>query len=174
MTISPLTFAWLALNLVTLALTVAALIEARADREAVRALNGRARELVAAGQVRRETFRTAVQGLLLAAVFPSLLARPELGIIAIGALMTVPVLLLIASLTDARDRRRMTVFTAAQVLADDASALARIEAKVDAGSEVAHQAFEVANTINEKLAGQADALIQQGEDRARRISEEGV
>lgn len=168
MTVSPLTFTWVAINLVTFALTVAALIEARADREAVRALNGKARELAASGIVRRESFRVAVQSLLLAAVVPSLLARPDFGLLTIGALMTVPVLLLASSLTDTRDRRRMTVFSAALIKEEDASALSRIEAKVEAGAEAAHQAFEVANTINEKLAAQGDALIQQGEDRAQR------
>lgn len=106
---------WLLINLVTLILTVRAYLEARADRDAVKALNGRARELAAAGQVRREGFRVIVQALLLSVVIPSLFAPGGVSLTApIVALMAVPVVLLVSSWLDSRDRRALVLLISAE------------------------------------------------------------
>lgn len=99
---------WFLINAVTLVLSVLAYFAARGDREAVKALNGRARELAAAAQVRREGLRVIVQALLLSVVIPSLfvpgeaILNPQLV-----ALMIVPVVLFASSWFDRRDRRAL-------------------------------------------------------------------
>ena len=172
MTVSVIEFVWVIVNVVTLAFTVTALFDARADRTAVRLLNGKARELAATGIVRREVIRVVVQVLLLSVALPSLFSDRQTQLSpALAVLMTVPVFLLLASFWDARDRKQMTVLVTADALLAKNDALERIETKLDANTAVSVEAFAVANTINEKLAAQGDALIQQGEDRAAERAE---
>lgn len=96
---------WLVLNVVTLFLTVYALVDARADERAVRALNGEAREIVTEGNVRRETFRVILQVQLLFVALPGLFSDREATLNPIVlVLMSIPVVLLLATIFDARDR----------------------------------------------------------------------
>lgn len=121
---------WISLNLSTLILTVSALLDALADRSAVRRLNGQARELAAGGIVRREAFRAVVQALLLAAVIPGTMAPGEATLsFTVAALMAVPVLLLTSSLLDARERKAMTILVAVEMLSERVGSLARVEAQ---------------------------------------------
>lgn len=116
MNISAVEAFWTVTNLVTLILSALALLDARADRDAVHALNGRARELAAAGQVRRETLRVIVQALLLSVVIPSLFSPGDVRLSPqIVALMIVPVILFAGSWLDRRDRRALTALIAAEV-----------------------------------------------------------
>ena len=56
---------WIALNVLTFVLTLYARRQARIDQRAVQGINGKAREVSAAGGVRRETVRVGLQlGLL--------------------------------------------------------------------------------------------------------------
>lgn len=122
---------WIALNLTAVVLTLSALVDALADRTAVHLLNGHARELTAAGIVRRESFRLIVQTLLLVAVLPGALVPGEAVMsFTILALMAVPAVLLLSSILDARDRRQATIMVAADILAERTTAMARLEAAI--------------------------------------------
>lgn len=131
MSLSALEAIWIALNLTAVVLTLSALVDALADRSAVRLLNGHARELTANGIVRREVLRLVVQSLLLLAVLPEAFssAPAELNH-TIPTLMAVPVVLLASSFLDARDRRRATIMVAADILAERTTAMARLEAAI--------------------------------------------
>lgn len=165
---------WIFINLAAFSLTLTALVEARADRAAVKILNGHARELAADSIVRREAIRVVVQLLLLSVAVPGLFVdRPIVFTPAVGALMAVPVLILISSFLDARDRKSLTVLVAADLLADTTNELAAIRADIAENTEVsreavveARRAYHEANSLNEKIAVQGEALVAQGEDRA--------
>lgn len=181
MSISVLESVWIALNLSTLILTVSFLLDALADRSAVRRLNGQARELAAAGIVRREAFKVAVQALLLSVVVPGALTpgEPTLSF-TVGALMSISVLLLASSLLDARERKAMTILVAVEMLGERTGSLARVEAQnaglaeavadntriSQAASDHADHAYREANSVNEKIAAQGAALLAQGESAA--------
>jgi hypothetical protein len=182
--VSPLEFTWVALNLLTLAFTITAFFDARADREAVRLLNGKARELAATGILRREGIRVIVQLMLLAVAVPGLFLAdreprpPEIAVFTISCLMAVPVLLLVSSFWDARDRKRMTVLVTAEPLVTKTTSLDRIEAALERNTTISQQAsdhadraYHEANSVNEKIASQGAALVRQGDamdaDRAR-------
>lgn len=123
---------WVTLNTVTLALTIHALADARADRRAVRLLDGRAREMAADGAVRREQLRVVVQVLLLIAVIPGVFFLPSW--ITIVALMAVPAMLLANSLLDARDRRALIAALAEEINHDTETSIERLEGKIDANT----------------------------------------
>lgn len=170
---------WILLNLVTFLLTAFAFLDARADQETVRLLNGRARELAAAGLVRREGLRVAVQALLLFVALPGLFVDREVVLSpAVAALMVVPAILLTSSLFDGRDRKRMALIATADILEERTSSLERIEAKLDANtkisreaSEHADKAYHEANSVNEKIAAQGAVMVKEQEagqaDRTR-------
>jgi len=159
---------WLALNLATLFLTLVALTDALADQSAVKLLNGHAREIAAAGIVRRESFRVVIQGLLLVAILPAIFGVSA-GV-TIAALMAVPVVLLTSSLLDSRERKRMTIMVAADILTESVKAMARLEDAVAENTHLttlagqhADHAFREANAVNAKIASQGAAIIAQGE-----------
>jgi hypothetical protein len=167
MSVSLVEFLWVMLNTITLVFTITALVDARADREAVRLLNGKARELAASGIVRREMVRVIVQVLLLSIAVPGLFSDRETALSpVVAALMAVPLFLLLSSFWDARERKAMTVIVTAEALTVKTDALERIERKVEAGAEAAHQAYKVANDINVKIAAQQQAGLAQGEAAA--------
>jgi hypothetical protein len=182
MNVSGLEFVWVMLNTVTLVFTITALFDARADREAVRILNGRARELAATGIVRRELVRVIVQVLLLSIAVPGLFSDRQTTLSpALAALMAVPVFLLLASFWDARERKRMTTIVAAEALVTKTDAFARIEEALAANTAISQEAsdhadaaYKEANSVNEKIANQGAALVKQGEaldaDRERNVA----
>jgi signal transduction histidine kinase len=173
--VNPVELTWVMLNTVTLVFTLTALFDARADRAAVRLLNGRARELAASGIVRRELIRVMVQVMLLAVALPGLFTpdrnTPLNPVVAM--LMAVPVLLLISSFLDARERKALTVMVTAEALVLKTDALDRIEGKLDRNTEVsaeavieARRAYQEANHLNEKLAAQDQQIADISEDAA--------
>ena len=100
---------WIVLNLVAFIVTVLALREAHQDRRAVLAYNGKARELAAWGNVRREIFRAVIQLLLLFLVLPGLYSdRPVSLSFGVVVLMSVSSLLLVATVWDYFERRILT------------------------------------------------------------------
>ena len=108
LSIDPIEAFWVLVNTVTAILTVIALIDARQTEVAVRELNGRAREIVAHGNVRREWFRLLVQLLLLMLAAPGLFVdRPIPLSPPILTLITIPIVLLISTLLDYRERRKL-------------------------------------------------------------------
>ena len=111
--VHPLEAAWVALNVATLLVTTVLLREARRDHEAVKALNGRTREIATRGDIRRESLRIAVNALLLSVVVPGLFVdRPVNLSPPVAALMAVPLVLLLSSFLDLRERRLLTALIA--------------------------------------------------------------
>jgi hypothetical protein len=159
---------WLALNLLTLVLTLMALGEARRDLKAALLLQGdrqQARTVVARGNVRREVFRVVIQAALLSLVIPGLFVDRQTPLNAfVVTLITVPVLLLGSTLLDRRDRGRLAVLLA-QVVVEQRNALALESSVQDVktltregithaqrASDQALRAYDEANHSNEKLA----------------------
>jgi len=158
---------WITLNLVTLILAISALIDARADAKAVRLLNGRAREVAADGIVRREIYRVLVQVLLLAIAIPTVFRpgniEPSPSVV---FLMTIPVLLLLSSVFDARDRKTMTVLVAADLLVEHSDRFDELEALIRQASDHASAAYKEANSVNLKIARQDAQIIEQNEEHS--------
>jgi hypothetical protein len=145
--VNPVELTWVMLNTVTLVFTLTALFDARADRAAVRLLNGRARELAASGIVRRELIRVMVQVMLLAVALPGLFTPDR--------------------------NKALTVMVTAEALVLKTDALDRIEGKLDRNTEVsaeavieARRAYQEANHLNEKLAAQDQQIADISEDAA--------
>jgi hypothetical protein len=177
--VSPLELVWLLVNTVTLVFVIGGLFDARADRVAVRLLNGKAREIAASGNVRRELLRLVKVLLLLVVAVPGLffadgeVRPPFFRVLPAVALMAIAVLLLGQSFIDGRERKRLIILVAADASAVKVETLDRIEAKIDANTDVsqgarddAHVAAEVANHLNERMAAQDRQILAQGEDAA--------
>lgn len=99
---------WIGLNGVCLVVTIIAFIDSLRDRSAVRRLNGRARKLVVDGNVRREILRVIVQVLLIVVVVPGIFVDTPVKVTPLLVIfMAVPVVLLVSSLFDWRDRRNL-------------------------------------------------------------------
>lgn len=136
---------WIVINLVTLFLTAVAFVEARADQLVIKNLNGKAREMVSQGITRREGLRVVVQLLLLLAVVPTVFKATSFGWVTLFALMSVPVVLLLASVLDARGRRALIALTAADVLSDRESSMDRIERALAENTEISQKALDHAD-----------------------------
>jgi hypothetical protein len=154
--IQPIEAVYLVIILAALFLTFSALVDARADSAAVRLLNGKARELAAAGNVRREVLRIVVLLLLLVIALPGLFSDTEVRLTApVLALIAIPLVLLHSTILDARDRRAMTVVVTADLLHAHSTALDRIEEKLNQDL-----------TLNHAIHAQTVANFAQGEERA--------
>ena len=111
--VGPVELFWLGVNVLSLALTIQALIEARRDRETVKRLNGRAREVAVAGDVRRAWERIVKVSLLIAVVVPQLFSDREIVLTpTIVALMLVPCVILLSAYRDQRERKLLTALVA--------------------------------------------------------------
>lgn len=120
--VDPAEWFWLLVNGTSIVLTAWAVRDARQKHAAVRELNGRAREITAAGNVRREALRLVTQVLLLAVVVPGLfIDRPivlwsEAGLnVALILLIAAPVAILANTVLDAIDRHRVFASITADV-----------------------------------------------------------
>lgn len=121
---------WLGVNGTTFVITLWALFDARGDRRAVMALDGPARDIAADASVRREVLRLIVQALFLALVVPSLFAPGEVKLSALlFILIGVPVVLLISTALDARDRKRIKAIIYKEVAQREAAKKARLHSK---------------------------------------------
>lgn len=130
--IDPVELIWIAFILGGAVFVVAALFDARADRDAVRRSNGKVRTIQTRGNVRREWLKLAKLGVMLGAVIPLLpVVRPNVVSPTVLLLMAVPLLILIASALDAKDRRELGRISDAAIEAERAS----VESKVDALAE---------------------------------------
>lgn len=117
--IDGLELAWLLVSLIAAVLTLVALGDARADRDAVALKNGPARTIVARDNVRREAVRLMTQFALIGVVIPGLFVDfPTPLSPAVLLLMLVPVLLLLNSALDLRERRRLARITIAAIEAE--------------------------------------------------------
>ena len=172
--VDPIEAFWLVVNLVTLAFTIAGLLDAIDNKRAVKLMNGYARELASSGNVRRSWLLSIIAGLLVVVVIPGLFVdRPVPPSPPVIALLLMPVALLVLVVTDARDRRRMTAITAAEIVIERESSIERLERLVlentaisQDAAQSAKEAFHEANSVNEKIAAQGAALVSQGEELA--------
>lgn len=99
---------YILVNTVTVVLTVAALFNARADRAALN--DGPIRTIIANGNVRREWIRLGVQLLLLSIAIPAILSARETQLSPIVlVLLAIPLLLMMSSIFDQRDRDRLRI-----------------------------------------------------------------
>lgn len=102
---------WLYLitNCVAWGFTLWAIRDAQSARRAVHKLNGRAREIVAWANVRREVLRFAVQSLLVLLGVPALFTIQDTPLLNPFVLILIAIsqLLLLSSVFDTRDRRRV-------------------------------------------------------------------
>jgi hypothetical protein len=162
--VAPLEAFWLSINVAGVLLTLIALYDARSDVAAARldkSERHEARQAVAEGNVRREALRTVIHLLLLSIVLPGLFVdRPIMLTPPLVALCAVPVVLLIQSALDWRERRQISdrllaLVRADQELALEASVQKNIALTEDAGRK-AEAAFDAANHSNERL----DALAR--------------
>lgn len=167
--VDPLEAVWFVTTLAGLILTLAALAEARRELLAVEALTGILREprlvLTGQGNVRREALRSVVQALLLTVVIPGLFVDRAIPLNPpVVALICVPVVLLLATVLDRRDRGRMALILT-QRIADERAGLALESSVQDVKTSVqevksltqhaatrATEAYDVANDVNNKIA----------------------
>lgn len=111
--VHPLEAIWTATNVLALLVKVWLLREAIRDHRAVKLLNGAAREIATRGDIRRESIRIGVTLLLLSIVVPGLFIDRDITLTpAILALMAVPLVLLLQSALDLRERRLLTALIA--------------------------------------------------------------
>jgi hypothetical protein len=172
--VDPIEGFWLAINLFALSVTIAALIDAVDNQRAVKLLNGHARELATEGTVRREALRVVVQVLLILVVIPGLMIdRPITLSGPIVALILVPVVLLVSSLLDARERRSLTVITAAELVIERDSLIRQLLVDVRENTRISQEAsdhadaaYHEANSVNAKIAAQGDRIDIIGTERA--------
>ena len=149
---------WISVNGITAVLTVLALLDAWHDLRVANPDRRRARILAARGNVRRELFRTVVQFLLLSATVPGIFTPGEIQLsVPIACLIAVPIVLLLSSALDARDRNSL----ATMVLEDIATerAATALEASVQENIWLTREAIThadaaaaEANHVNVKIA----------------------
>ncbi len=117
---------WIGIVLLAMAFTAAALLDARADRDAVRRRNGRVRTIQTRGNVRREWLRLVTLGVMLGAVITLLPVERVTPTVVL--LMAAPLVILVASALDAVDRRALGRVSDDEIVAERS----RVEAKLDA------------------------------------------
>ena len=140
MSVNPVELFWLSVNSLTFAVTLWALIDARKDLAAVRALNGHIRGIIARGNVRREWVRLGVQALLLGIAVPGLFSDRETAITPVLAMfLCVPVLLLANTLLDHRDRGRVADRLAKDIETARTAQIGRIETLAQDTKDIAEE-----------------------------------
>lgn len=108
MSIGPVEAFWIALNLVTLVLSVLGFLDARRSVAAVKWFDGHGPGIVAKGDQRREFVRVLTQLSLLSLAIPAAYAPGDTRLsFPIVALMSVAVLVFLNTAGDAVDRRRL-------------------------------------------------------------------
>jgi hypothetical protein len=176
---------WVAVNLTSLVVTLGALWDAIENESSYKRLSfGKertARIVAAMGNIRREVLRALMQFLLLSLVVPQLfrpgeilftfdLTTPEgvqrtIQTLFVVNLIAIPVVMLVQTLADWRDRRLIASMSLEQVLTERQEVDARIEATLEmivASAEGARTeaaaAYHEANNANEKLGRLADQV----------------
>lgn len=162
---------WIGVNALTLILTIIALFDAWHDLQiAAGADRRRARTLTARGNVRREVFRLVVQALLLSIAIPGVLVDQETALsLPILALIAVPVVLLISTLLDTRDRSRLAGMLLTDIASERVSLALEtsVQENIELTKDAAHKAdaaYKEANHVNLKIA-ELTKLIGGKEDK---------
>lgn len=159
---------WVLVTVAGFLLSFVALIDASTGFHLAKAddtASHEARELTASGNVRREFLRLVVSGLLLSIAIPALFSdRPVMLTPVLVALILVPVVMLLSTVADARDRGRLAglLVTLVKVERDElareasvqsvAGSVQEVRALVEKDIETTAAMFEVANHTNEKIA----------------------
>lgn len=112
--IGPVEAFWLLTLAISCVISAAALADAIADRRAILALNGRAKEfrsrrLIGVGNIRRESVRLAIQLILFSLAVPSVFDDRDIPITpALVLFLCLPAILLINSILDMDERRKLS------------------------------------------------------------------
>lgn len=159
---------WIGINTLTLILTFARLVDAWEDRQVIMALNGHAREVAALGNIRREALRGVVQVILLLVALPGIFSTKETPLNPLLALfISIPVILLINSYLDTRDRKTLTRMATEEIVAERETTIQRIEKQ---NQEIA-AALKENTRVTQLASDNADVASQAATDRAEVASE---
>jgi hypothetical protein len=100
---------WLITLGVACLISTAALADAIADRRAIKSLNGKARRIIGAGNIRREAVRLIVQLLLFLLAVPAVFDDRDIPLSpTLVVFLCVPVVLLLNSIFDLIERRALS------------------------------------------------------------------
>lgn len=147
-------------NAIAVVLTASALLDARADRAALS--NGPIRTIIANGNVRREWIRLIVQLLLMSIAIPAILSdRATVLSPIVLVLLAIPLLLMMASILDRRDRNRLRILTLQGMTAEHQ----RLFDQGELTGEKADHAFSEANAVNLKIAALQKSLLKERNER---------
>ena len=123
---------WVGTSLITTIVTLMALADARQDVAAVSSLNGHVRGIVARGNFRREFIRLLVQVSFLAIAAPAVASDRETVItLPVLIFLAAPPLVLLNTLSDMRDRRRITRKYAADIETEREASARRLRERLD-------------------------------------------
>jgi hypothetical protein len=150
---------WITLNGATLVLTLFALSMALVTRRRLVGIPSRAARIVAAGGIRREFVRTAIQVALLAIAVPGLHRDGPTPLTPTLALfIAIPVLLFVNTVGDAYDRFRLAQIVAEDLDSERDAAYDRLAAMIERGADKADAAYAEANAVNAKSAAQGERI----------------
>lgn len=144
--LNPIEVLWIIVNAIAIVLTGIATLEALRDLSLARVdqEGHQARELAAFGNLRREILRLLVQFLLLSLALPGLFSDQPIPLTPfLVVLIAVPVVLLVSTLLDARDRTRLADLLVSDVrseralLALESSVRENISLTRDVGDRIA-------------------------------------
>lgn len=153
---------WLSVNGVTATLTFLALLDAWHDERAALPDRRRARILAARANVRREAFRMIVQLLLLGIAIPGIFDARDIHLTpTLTMLIAVPVVLLLASAFDTRDRTRLAAFVLEDIATERAAVALEtsVQQNIELTKEAISHADAAASQANHANVKIADVMI---------------
>lgn len=147
---TPIELFWISVNVLGLSLTLWALLDAQRNVNAVRSMNGAIVGVAARGNLFREQIRLVIQVIFVViGLLAATDARATTLTLPVLLLMAVPVLLVISSLSEARDRRLIGTKSTASVVAERDRRMDRLEyrgqelsAKIDENTRITQQASD--------------------------------
>lgn len=172
---------WISVNVVGLSLTVWALRDAQRNVVAVRSLNGAIVGVAARGNLFREQLRFVIQTLFLAVgILSATDGREATLTLPAALLLMVPVLIVVNTLSEMRDRHIIVRKSDAAISAERDRRMDRLEAqghRIEVGiaantvisqgaRDDAREAATAANSVNEKIADHGATLVEQGTAQA--------
>lgn len=132
MDLSAVEWFWLLVNAAALGFQILSLWWALDRRETVRQLNGKAREIAASANVRREVLRVAVQLLFIGIVIPSVFSSNEIRLTPpLLCLLLIPPLVCLNSALDVRDTFRLIRIAEDEIEQDRVRSLTEIREAIE-------------------------------------------
>jgi hypothetical protein len=157
---SPIVIYWIASLVIALALTIAALLEAHRDWNALRKFNGSARGVVARATIRREWFRLATQVALLVVALPAITSTREIVMTpSLLALLMVPLFILANTLSDRAMRDRLAHKLAEEIVHERNASLLRMEDRLNVRADAREDAAHARADEHAKAAGDRAAVV---------------